>query len=153
MTLLAKTLNHLAEAYTQALARARAKALDILTPRGPIPRKALEKLYKRALRNGAWHKLTPEQKSLLLAATRTKIKVYRSNTLIKTIRSIWLQVELATTRGKAILTALAHIIASVSLSSSLNIENKLGLDKLVAIGLQALNHPFLVEKAPITAPL
>jgi hypothetical protein len=139
LTLLALAYRSLAEAYARALERARRLALELLTPSGPIPRSAVESLYRRALRNGAWRRMPQLHRSLLAAAARARVAVYRSRILVEVLRQIWLEVEEATARGRAVVAALAQLLARGG--QELLEAARRGLDHLIAIGLQALNTP------------
>jgi hypothetical protein len=143
LTLLARLGELAAERYAEAGEAAWRLTVDLLAPgpHTPIPRTAIERLLKRALRNGSWHRLAREQRALLLAAARAPIHVYRSPTLVEALRTIWAAVEMATARGKAVYTAILHLLAT----GAAGLLEKLArsLDKLLALGLQLLNHPWL----------
>lgn len=141
MSLLGAGLEKLLEEQHRALEEARALAIELLTPRPPIPRSSLAHLLRRALRNGGWKRLTREQRALLLAAVKAGKKVYKAKPLVDLLRVIWLEVELATTRGKAVLAALAKLL-SESLNRLWNTLRR-GLHSLITLGLQHLNHPLL----------
>ncbi len=142
MTLLAVALERLGSLYTEASEEALRLAEDILAPAGPIPRKTIRGLLGRALRNGAWKTLPRETRALLLAAARSPVRVYRSPRLLALLRRAWLLVELATMRGKAVVAALTHLLAR-GVAQGLYSLLRRGLDKLIAIGIQVLNNPWL----------
>ncbi len=143
MTLLATVLETLTRIHNAAAAKALEKARELLAPKPPIPRNAVENLLRRALRNGAWRNLTPLQKALLVAAARAAKKIYRSPHLVEALREIWLAVEMATTRGRAIVAALASLLAK-GLHTLHEVVSK-GLETLIAIGVQVLNNPQLLR--------
>jgi len=146
LTLLATLLLRTEEAYAEANRKALELAERLLAPAGPLPRTAVKRLLARARRNGAWPRLPRETRALLQAAAAAKTRVYRSQPLLEALRRAWLQVELATARGRAVLAALTHILARSP--SRLTTILRRGLDALLALGIQVLNHPLL---APHTA--
>jgi len=91
---------------------------------------------ERALRNGAWARLPRESKALLYVASRMVSRV-RSPALREALSNIFLQVELAVARGRALLAAAAHL-----LSRGLNPLDK-PMEALVILGISIINHPLL----------
>ena len=147
MTLLANVLERLGSLYAEASEEALRLAERVLAPAGPIPRKAVRGLLGRALRNGAWRTLPRETRALLLATARAPVRVYRSPALLALLRRAWLLVELATMRGKAVVAALAHLLTGGA-AQGLHMLLRRGLDKLIAIGIQVLNNPWLQRIIP-----
>lgn len=150
MTLLAHLLARSEEAYAAASRRAAELAERLLAPAGPLPRAAVERLLARARRNGAWPRLPREQRALLVAAASAHARLYRSPMLLSALRRAWLAVELATTRGRAVLAALTHLLAR-----SPGLPHRLlrrGLAALLALGVQLLNHPLLAGRPARTRP-
>ena len=141
MTLLGKALEKIATLHSAATGKALALAEELLAPAGPIPRAAVERLLRRALRNGGWRLLTREQQALLYAAAHAEAKVYRAPLLLSLLRAIWVRVEQATARGKAVVAALAHLAARGTALPVSAARRMLG--RLVALGLQLLHHPIL----------
>ena len=142
LTLLATVLERLGQLYAEASERALRLAEWVLAPAGPVPRSAVRGLLGRALRNGAWRTLPRETRALLLAAAHAPVRVYRSPGLLALLRRAWLLVELATMRGKAVVAALAHLLARGVAQGPYSLLRR-GLDKLIAIGVQVLNNPWL----------
>lgn len=147
MTLLADALETLESAYAAASSQALALAERLLAPVGPLPRAAVARLLARARRNGAWAHMPRELRGLLLAAASARARVYRSPLLLAALRRAWLMVELATARGKAVVAALAHLLhRGPGLLARLL---RRGLDALLALGIQLLNHPLLARLLPL----
>ena len=142
LTLLASVLERLGQLYAEAYERALRLGERELAPAGPVPRVAVRGLLGRALRNGAWRALPRETRALLLAAAHAPVRVYRSPALLALLRRAWLLVELATMRGKAVVAALTHLLARGA-AQGLHGLLRRGLDKLIAIGIQVLNNPWL----------
>jgi len=141
LTLLADALEALGSAYAAASERALALAERLLAPAGPISRPALRSLLARARRNGAWPRLPREIRALLVAAAQAPVRVYRSPLILPLLHRTWLAVELATARGRAVVAALAHILSrGPRLLAGILAR---GLDTLIALGIQLLNHPLL----------
>ena len=140
MTLLASAADELIVLYNKALEKAERIAEQFLAPAGPLPRSAIHKLVVRAKRNGMWFRFPQETRALLRAALQARIRVYRSQILLALLRKIWLKVELASIRGKAILAAITYTYLS---SHSSFVARSKHRDTLIAIGLQVLNHPLL----------
>ena len=149
LTLLASVLEKLGAVYAKASEEALRLAERVLAPAGPIPRRAVRGLLGRALRNGAWGALPWETRALLLATARAPVRVYRSPMLLALLRRVWLLVELATMRGKAVVAALTHLLAR-GVAQGLYSLLRRGLDKLIAIGIQVLNNPWLQGIIPAT---
>lgn len=147
MTLLANVLERLGELYIDAYQRAVRVAEALLAPAGPVPRKVVARLLGRALRNGAWRGLSNETRAFLLAAARAPLKVYRAPLLLALIRRAWVLVELATTRGRAVVAALMHLIARGAAQRPYSLL-RIGMGRLIAIGIQVLNSPWLQRIIP-----
>ncbi len=141
MTLLATALERLSKIHAVVEEKALEMAKTLLTPSGPLPRTTVQHLLRRALRNGAWRALTQNQRALLIAAAQAIVKTYRSPLLLEQLRSIWLAVELATARGKAVVAALTHLLAKGA--TQLREHLRRSIDSLIALGLQVLNNPQL----------
>ena len=146
---MANVLERLGSLYAEASEEALRLAEHVLAPAGPIPRKAVRGLLGRALRNGAWKTLPRETRALLLATAQAPVRVYRSPALLALLRRAWLLVELATMRGKAVVAALAHLLTRGT-AHRLHSLLRRGLDKLIAIGIQVLNNPWLQRIIPAT---
>ena len=145
MTLLATLLERITTSYTITSKKALEIAERILTPAGPIPRTTIQRLLRRARRNGAWLQLPIELKALLTAAATAKTKTYRNPLLLSLIRRAWLLIEQATMRGKAVVTALVYILAIAPAKLSAILAS--GLDTIITLGIQLLNNPLLTAAA------
>ncbi len=95
----------------------------------------LSRLMQRALRNGAWRLLTPLEKAWLRAARL--LPLLRSREARSIAQRIALKVELATTRGKAILLG-----ALEALKRGLT-ELLRDYQALLTLGLDVLHRPVL----------
>ena len=149
MTLLATVLEKLQAASTGVEEEALALAERLLAPAGPLPRTAVRLLLARARRNGAWSRLPREARALLAAAAGAPVAVYRSPLLLAALRRAWLQVELATARGRAVMAALTHLLAQEAPSLPARLLHRNGLNKLLALGIQLLNHPLLAKTVQV----
>ena len=118
-----------------AVGEARRIASRLLLP-PTLTGRIIKRYLERALRNGAWARLPREAKALLYAASKTVSRV-RSPALREALSNIFLQVELAVARGKALLAATAHL-----LSKGLNPLNK-PKEALIILGISIINHPLL----------
>jgi hypothetical protein len=102
-----------------------------------ISRSVVENFYRKALRTGIWRFLKPEQRALILAL-RIWGREVRSRKLVEIVRKIFLEIELSTFRGKALLYGIA-----------IAIKNRLGVVKylstntsyILALGIMYLNNP------------
>ncbi len=140
MTLLGTLLVSAAERYAAAAEEAMRLAERVLAPQSPIPRSSVVSLLRRALRNGAWKLLEQEARALLLAASRAPVRIYRSEAVLAQLRRLWVMVELATMRGKAVIAALIHLVAR---GARVLDALRRGLGRLLALGIQLLNSPLL----------
>jgi len=138
---MAEALERLSVLSPQLLSRAREVAVSLLVPsKPPISVSTVRWYLHRALRNGSWARLSRLQRALLLVASKT-VKTVKSQALVEVLKEIFLEVELATARGKAVLAAIVHLLSKTP--HLLSTLVKRGLDMLVALGLQLLNHPLL----------
>ena len=144
LTLLAALLERLSNAHAEAREKALEIAERLLAPAGPIPQPAVRRLLARARRNGAWPMLPRETRALLAAAAAAEARVYRSPVLLALLRRAWLLVEQATARGKAVVAALTHLLATAPHRLAKILAR--GLDALIALGVQLLNHPLLTPQ-------
>ena len=116
---------------------ARELVKKILIPyEGPIPGYLIRRYTLRALRNGTWRTLRPEQKALLRIAQR--LRVVKSKTLINVLKEVFLQIELKTVRGKALLHGII-----IAMKSSIRKLHELlnNIAELLVIGISYLNNP------------
>jgi len=136
---MAEALERLSVLSPQLLSRAREVAVSLLVPSKPPISVSTVRLH-RALRNGSWARLSRLQRALLLVASKT-VKTVKSQALVEVLKEIFLEVELATARGRAVLAAIVHLLSKTP--HLLSTLAKRGLDMLIALGLQLLNHPLL----------
>jgi len=77
----------------------------------------------------------------LLLAVSKAVSIVRSQALVDVLRDVFLEIELATARGRAVLAAVVHLLSKTPRLLSTLLRR--GLDMLIALGLQLLNHPLL----------
>ncbi|BEP18357.1 hypothetical protein PYJP_17090 [Pyrofollis japonicus] len=143
MTLLTRLSILAMQKYAKAREAAWRLTVELLAPGPyPVPRVAVQRLLRRALRNGAWRTLASEQRALLVAAARAPVTVYQSAFLVEILRNIWVMVEMATVRGRAVYAAILHLLVSETKRLFTQLLEK-GLDVLLAIGIQLLDNPWL----------
>jgi len=102
-----------------------------------ISRTVVEKFFRKALRTGVWRFLRAEQKALILAL-RVWGREVRSGRLLEIVRGIFLEIELSTLRGKALLYGIAIAIKSGS-EALKNLFKNIGY--ILATGIMYLNNP------------
>jgi hypothetical protein len=108
-----------------------------LLPRITSLRAVVEKLFRKALRVGAWSSLKPEQRALILALRKWRGGV-RSRNLLKVVKRIFLEVELFTLRGRALLYGVAIAIKN-GVNVAKDVLNNTGY--ILATGIMYLNNP------------
>ena len=124
----------------QALEAAKQLVADLLVPRrvsGPT----VDKYFRKAIRTGAHRNLPKEAMALLYILRRWQRRII-STQLLTVLRNIFLQIELHTTRGQALLygTLLAmknplHQITGLLENAAKHIA------QLIYLGLSYLNNP------------
>jgi len=138
---MAEALERLSVLSPQLLSRAREVVASLLVPsKPPIPVSTVRLYLRRAFRNGAWARLSQFQRALLLVVSRV-VSIVKSRALVDVLKDVFLEIELATARGRAVLTAVVHLLSKTPRLLSMLLRR--GLDMLVALGLQLLNHPLL----------
>jgi hypothetical protein len=110
--------------------------LDIATP-NKISKPIIEKFFRKALRTGIWRKLGAEQRALILALRLWRGRI-KSATLLEIVKSIFLEIELSTFRGKALLYGTAIAIKNRLLKAG-NITRSISY--ILATGIMYLNNP------------
>jgi len=125
-----------AEDFVSAGSRAKSLFADLILPK-EITQAVVERYFRRALRNGGWRRLTRYQRALLFVAARV-VKVVRSDILRRALQEIFVEVELATTRGRALLMGLTLTLNKAGEKLLQYLRN---LEELLCIGLNYLNHP------------
>jgi len=108
---------------------------NALTPKS-ITYSVVEWYVRRALRNGSWRLLSTYERALLRVVPKV-VKVVKSPALAKTLRVIFLKIELNTVRGRALYYGL--LIALRAGECITNILNRLSY--LLALGINYLNNP------------
>jgi hypothetical protein len=102
-----------------------------------IELKTVESMIRRSMRLGAWRKL-PEEKRAFLRAIRNFLKRGQriaSNIVIDILKKIYMEIEIHSLRGKAILIG---ILIRTRRSNSIDKENP---EELLVEGLQYINRP------------
>jgi hypothetical protein len=102
-----------------------------------IDLKTVESMIRRSMRLGAWRKL-PEEKRAFLRAIRNFLKrgqKIASNIVIDILKKIYMEIEIHSLRGKAILIG---ILIRTRRSNSIDTENP---EELLVEGLQYINRP------------
>ena len=108
----------------------------VLLPR-EITRSVVEKYIRKAFVTRTWHRLGREQRMLLLLTRRLVARV-RSPVLRRVLEKIFLEIELATVRGRALLLGIARILGRGAETLTKYLKN---VTRLLVEGLQLLNHP------------
>jgi hypothetical protein len=102
-----------------------------------IELKTVESMIRRSMRLGAWRKL-PEEKRAFLRAIRNFLKrgqKIASNIVIDILKKIYMEIEIHSLRGKAILIG---ILIRTRRNNSIDTENP---EELLVEGLQYINRP------------
>jgi hypothetical protein len=123
-------------AGSELVEKAKEVLLSIVAPDN-ISRAVVEKLFRKALRVGAWSSLKPEQKALILALRKWR-GVVRSRNLLEVVKRIFLEVELFTFRGRALLYGVAIAIKN-GVNVAKDVLNNTGY--ILATGIMYLNNP------------
>ncbi|MEM1661184.1 MAG: hypothetical protein QXR17_08635, partial [Candidatus Bathyarchaeia archaeon] len=94
---------------------------------------------RKAVRTGAWRSLKPESRALLLALRSWKRSV-KSLVLRSILTRILVEIELHTTRGKAIFYG---ILEAMRKAREVLSDLSRNLSKIIAMGIQYMNLPLL----------
>ncbi|MEM2080000.1 MAG: hypothetical protein QW104_04885 [Nitrososphaerota archaeon] len=94
---------------------------------------------RKAVRTGAWRSLKPESRALLLALRSWKRSV-KSPVLRFILTRIFVEIELHTTRGKAIFYGILEAMREAREVLS---DLSRNLSKIIAMGIQYMNLPLL----------
>lgn len=117
------------------------EAMDILS-RIVLPREitgeAIEKYLRKALRTRAWRSLSPESRALMyiLRNWRGRIKSYILRSILK---NLFLQIELFTLRGRALLFGIIQIMKNPIYELGEVLQDA---KRLLTPGIFYLNNPF-----------
>ena len=136
-TLMAHLVDAMDGVSEPVLFRARELLTLILIPQR-INSHVINYYLRKALRVGAWRGLSREARALLIVASRVGLKSVRSQILREVLRRIFLEIELHTLKGKALLYGiLIQLRRGVS-----KLVDMLGeLTKILCIGISYLNNP------------
>lgn len=111
-----------------------------LPPAG-FTREVIENIFRKALRLKIWRTLKPEARALILALRKWTGKI-KSPTLKAVLEEIYVEIELNTVRGKALLYGvkialrdgmLEYLVSTQKIFSSVR--------KLVCLGISYLSNP------------
>ncbi|MEM1983577.1 MAG: hypothetical protein QXZ63_07975 [Sulfolobales archaeon] len=94
---------------------------------------------RKAVRTGAWRSLKPESRALLLALRSWKRSV-KSLVLRSILTRIFVEIELHTTRGKAIFYGILEAMREAREVLS---DLSRNLSKIIVMGIQYMNLPLL----------
>lgn len=117
------------------------EAMDILS-RIVLPREitgeAIEKYLRKALRTRAWRRLSPESRALMyiLRNWRGRIESYILRSILK---NLFLQIELFTLRGRALLFGIIQIMKNPIYELGEVLQDT---KRLLTLGIFYLNNPF-----------
>lgn len=96
---------------------------------------------RKAFRTGAWKKLNPISRALLLAVSMWRGMV-KSKTLRGILTRIYVEIELHTVRGKAIFYG---VLIALSRARELLLDPARNLKLLIVMGIQYMNLPTLLR--------
>lgn len=99
----------------------------------------VQSYIRKAIRTGAWKNLKPESRALLLVLRSWKRRV-KSPALQSIILRIFVEIELYTTRGKAIFYG---ILEAMRKSREVLSDLSRNLSKIIVMGIQYMNLPLL----------
>ncbi len=118
---------------------ARSMLKNLLLPRY-LSRSYISKLLRRSIRNGSWRFLSPFQRSLLLVCSRICRRV-RSEALYNALSEIAIDIELHSTRGRALYYGLIMLLRkarSVEDASSIMYRE---VEHILYRGVSYINNP------------
>ena len=93
---------------------------------------------RKALRVGAWRSLSREARALLIVASRVSLKTVKSRVLKEVLKSVFLEIELHTLKGKALLYG---ILTQLRRGVSKLVDILKDVTKLLCLGISYLNNP------------
>ncbi|WP_448578857.1 hypothetical protein [Thermosphaera sp.] len=99
----------------------------------PVSGPVLEMFFRKAVRTGAWGRLSPVSKALLLASRR--LVLVKSPVLRSILLNIMAEIEMYTTRGRAVYYGVV-----VALKKNM-VEALSSLNRLVTLGIAYLSLP------------
>jgi len=114
------------------------KLLEEVSIPKTISSAVVKRYFRKALRCGVWRNLKAEQKALLLVLKMWRGSV-RSKTLQEIVKNIFLEIELSTFRGKALLFGVAIAIKKKLYKTISNPLKNIGY--ILATGIMYLNNP------------
>ncbi|MEM1731204.1 MAG: hypothetical protein QXV81_08770 [Ignisphaera sp.] len=111
----------------------------IIAPSFDSAGSTIKTYIRKAVRTGAWRSLKPESRALLLALRSWKRSV-KSLVLRSILTRIFVEIELHTTRGKAIFYG---ILEAMRKAREVLSDLSGNLSKIIAMGIQYMNLPLL----------
>jgi len=109
----------------------------IITPSFDSAGSTVKTYIRKAVRTGAWRSLKPESRALLLALRSWKRSV-KSPVLRSILTRIFVEIELHTTRGKAIFYGILEAMREAREVLS---DLSRNLSKIISMGIQYMNLP------------
>ncbi|MEM0474653.1 MAG: hypothetical protein QXS11_05105 [Zestosphaera sp.] len=101
----------------------------------------IEKMFKKAVRLKIWKNLKPEARALILALRKWKNKI-NSPTLKTILEEIYVEIELNTLKGKALLYGVMIALRDGILQYLNTTQETINsLKKLICIGISYLSNP------------
>jgi len=100
-----------------------------------ITKYEIERYYRKAHRTQAWRNLPKEARALIQAARKTIKTKVKSPLLLITLRKIFLQIELHTTKAQAILKGITKFLRA---SSAGFISSIVSLSSFLVMGLNSV---------------
>ncbi|MEM4717505.1 MAG: hypothetical protein QXE81_01940 [Desulfurococcaceae archaeon] len=94
---------------------------------------------RKAIRTGAWRSLKPESRALLLALRSWRKRV-KSPLLLSILARIFIEVEMYTTKGKAIFYG---ILEAMKKARELLVDLPGNISRIIVLGIQYMNLPLL----------
>ncbi|MEM1831002.1 MAG: hypothetical protein QXJ97_05675, partial [Desulfurococcaceae archaeon] len=94
---------------------------------------------RKAIRTGAWRSLKPESRALLLAL-RSWRKPVKSRVLRSILLRILVEIELYTTRGKALFYG---ILEAMRKARELLVDLPGNISRIIVLGIQYMNLPLI----------
>ncbi len=115
--------------------KAKSIVADIILPK-QVNRTTIEKYIRKAIQHHTWYSL-PRETKLLLLLTRRLPRI-KSQTLIRILKEIFLKIELATIRGKALLYGVIIVMQNTLQNIKQLLKNT---KRLLTLGIFYINNP------------
>lgn len=114
--------------------------LTQLPPAGFTP-EVIEGMFRKALRLRIWRNLRPEARALILALRKWTGKI-KSSTLKNVLEEIYIEIELSTLKGKALLYGITIALKDKIIKNITNLKETIkNLKKIVCLGISYLSNP------------